>query len=338
MISNLNEINRVLLSVKELTRRIVRIRRTLLMEQLQGEVILGQNPDFAEVLESIEGMGLLSQTRRGFALTMFGSDIVSYNPREIYELQPRQRRLLMRRCYLDGAYRRHMKRLVKKFSAESAKGKIVWSAVDSEPLGGLEWLTEHLIQLGALTAANDTLIVTPLYKLAIWQFMNESADFTEAQFERVLRDKRLSGQIAEEYVLHFEQERLRRAGHIVEAACVQKISGLRTNAGYDINSFDGRSRSLAPDRFIEVKGSGKPTVHFIWSTNEMREAKERRGQYWIYFVGGVDRKNGRVKREPVLIQDPHTTLAADSRFQMTLHNQLVEANFSGVPLSPPYKS
>lgn len=335
MIINLNEINRVLLSIKELSPDNTPVRHSLLLQYLEGEVVLGRNPDFEHVLETIQRLGLISLGGGKINATAFGTELTSENRECLYELRPAQRRLLIRKCYLDGALRRDMKRLTKKFSVDPRSGRLSWSSIDSEPMEELEWLIEHLTQLGVLRKSQELFVVTGTYKAAILQFMDESSDFTDIQFEAQLRDKRLSGEIAEAFVLHFEIDRLSSIGHRVEAACVNRIGKIRVNAGYDINSFDGKSTRLTHDRFIEVKGSGQATVRFIWSTNEMKKAEELGDRYWIYFVGGVNRKNSTVTREPIMIQNPISRLAADSRFSRSQHNELVEANIAGLVLSRP---
>jgi len=148
--------------------------------------------------------------------------------------------------------------------------------------------------------------------------------------EKYFREKRLLADLAETFVVEFEKFRLAGAGHKLESGCVQRISKHRVNAGYDINSFDGVSKNLNHDRFIEVKGSGKPTVHFFWSQNEMQKAARLGDKYWIYFVGGIERKKRLLPREPVMIQNPHAHLKSDSRFQVQPSNMLVEANICGV--------
>jgi hypothetical protein len=337
MIINLNEINRVLLSIKDLASDNTPVRHSLLVRYLEGEVVLGRNPDFDLVLETLERLGLIRRSRGRIQATEFGTEVILENTEHVYELRAAQRRLLIRKCYLDGALRREMKRLAKKFSVDQRSGRISWSPMDSEPIEDLEWLIEHLTQLGVLEQSKELLIVRGSYKAAILQFMDESADFTEKQLEDHLRDKRLSGEIAEAFAVQFEIGRLAAAGHTVEAACVNRISKRRVNAGFDITSFDGKSRRLAYDRFIEVKGSGKPTVSFIWTPNEMRRAQELRGRYWIYFIGGVDRNNSAVTREPILIQDPHVTLATDGRYRSSQYNTIVEADFAGPRLNTPVK-
>ena len=88
-------------------------------------------------------------------------------------------------------------------------------------------------------------------------------------------------------------------GHAVEAHCVRRISNVRVNAGYDIESFDGPSPPVAYDRFIEVKGAKSDKLRFFWSDNEIKVAKKLGKRYWIYFQGSVDVKNGVARDEPI---------------------------------------
>jgi len=330
MISSLNEINRVLLALRQLTVRHRQVPRTVLVDFLRGEVILGRNPEFEPVVEFIRRLGLLSIGRKGIGLTPLGAQVLDENGSSLYELQPRQCVLLLRKCYLDGVLRREMKQFVKRLSPDHATGKIVWSSLDSEPFGELEWISEHLIQLGVLAAEKHLLSVTHGFMETISQFLDEGGDYTEEQMEKNLREKRLLGDLAEAFVVKFEQERLASDGHQMESACVQRISKLRVNAGYDINSFDGACRNINHDRFIEVKGSGQVTVRFIWTPNEMRKAAELGDRYWIYFVGGIDRKRRLATRKPVMLHNPHMKLKSDSRLQVRPDgNVLVEGNVCG---------
>jgi hypothetical protein len=333
MIANLNEINRVLLALCRLTKRQKRIPRGILVDFLKGAVILGQNPEFDPVLDFTSRLGLIAIRRSGVSMTPFGMELLVENVAELYELQPQQRVLLVRRCYLDGPLRSEMKALVKRLSPEPLTGKLMWSSVDSEPFGEIEWLSRHLMQLGVLSADQHLLVVTEHYQETISQFLDEGGDFTEEQMEKNLREKRLLGDLAETYVVDFEKARLAKGGHRLESACVKRISKLRVNAGYDINSFDGSSKKLSHNRFIEVKGSGKPTVYFFWSQNEIQKAAKLGDKYWIYFVGGIDRKNRLVTREPFMIQNPHVRLKSDSEFRVQPNNMLVEGNFCGNLLS-----
>ena len=84
---------------------------------------------------------------------------------------------------------------------------------------------------------------------------------------------------AEKFVLDFELNRL--AGH-PNLNKVKIISHLDTNAGYDIASYDSVD-SIEVDRFIEVKSFYK-SHGFYWTSNEIKIAKEKDENYFIYIV------------------------------------------------------
>jgi hypothetical protein len=332
MISNLNEVNRVLLALRQLSEDADQIPYSTLHEYLKGEVLAGRNPDFEPILDFAKHLDLISLHGRIVRLTNLGSECIDANPSDIYELQAPQCALLFRKCYLDGALRKAMKEFVKKLSPDAASGEIMWSAIDSEPLGEIEWLRDHLVQLGVLTATEHLFRVAPDYKETVSQFLDGGGDFTEQQMEISLREKRLLGSIAESFVFNFEKKRLLSLGHKLESACVQQISKLRVNAGFDVSSFDGASKGLAHNRFIEVKGSGKTTVRFVWTRNEMQKASDLGDKYWIYFVGGIERNNNLVTREPVMLQNPHAILKPND-FRVQPEGMLVEGNICGAVLS-----
>ena len=329
MIASLNEINRVLLALRKLTRQRKNVPRGILADFLSGAVILAQNPEFDPVLDFMVRLGLVSIRKKGVGITPLGAELLAENVAEIYELQPRQKILLFRRCYLDGPLRPEMKKIVKFFSVDAASGKIIWSSLDSEPFGEIEWVSQHLVQLNILNTSQHLLVVNDHHNETILQFLDEGGDYTEEQMEENLREKRLLGDLAESFVVEYEKLRLSDAGHNLESACVQRISKHRVNAGYDVNSFTGGCKNLNHDRFIEVKGSGKATVYFFWSLNEMKKAEKLGDKYWIYFVGGIDRKKRLVTRHPVMIQNPHVGLKSDGRFRIRPSTMLVEGNICG---------
>lgn len=160
MITNLNEINRVLLALRRLTKQRKSVPRGILAEFLGGTVILAQSPEFNPVLDFSVRLGLISIRKIGVSITPLGTEFLAENHSEIYELQPRQKILLFRRCYLDGALRPEMKKFVKHLSADLTTGVLMWSSLDSEPFGEIEWVSQHLVQLGVLNASQHLLVVS----------------------------------------------------------------------------------------------------------------------------------------------------------------------------------
>ena len=290
---------------------------------------MAQNPESNPVLDFSARLGLISIRKVGVSITPLGAELLTQNASGIYELQPRQKILLFRRCYLDGALRPEMKKLVQHLSADPSTGTLMWSSLDSEPFGDIEWVSQHLVQLGVLNANQHLLVVSDHHRETVSQFLDEGGDYTEEQMEENLREKRLLADLAESFVVEYEKIRLADGGHKLESACVQRISKQRVNAGYDVNSFAGAAKNLNHDRFIEVKGSGKATVYFFWSLNEIKKAEKFGDKYWIYFVGGIDRKKQLVTRQPVMIQNPHKRLKSDARFRVQPSTMLVQGNVCG---------
>jgi hypothetical protein len=170
------------------------------------------------------------------------------------------------------------------------------------------------------------------YVDAVAALLAEGKGWTEEALEEFLRERQEVGDLAEELVLRFEQGRLRGAGCEVEAHCVRRVSKLKVDAGYDIESFHAASMGLHYDRFIEVKGSRGADVRFIWSDNEMKAANRLRDRYWIYFQGGIDAKKGAARNRVLAFQDPMTTILQDARFTVTQHGVIVQAALRGDPL------
>jgi hypothetical protein len=338
MIDNLNDLNRVLLALETLEAKKLRTPRHLLLRYLAGEVIYGQNPPFEPILEFAKMVQVISERSNGLGLTDLGRELVAQNAAKTYELRPTQCVLLLRKCYLDGQFRSLTRTLLGKFIINPNSGRLTWSSIDSEPLGEAEWIGNHFVQLGVVQRNSSVLVAAPTYNDMLIRFAEEGPDFTEAQFREVLREKKLVGNIAESFVVQWEKGRLKRAGHTVEATCVARISKLRVNAGYDINSYDSASPSLAHDRFIEVKGSGKTTVQFVWTPNEMQKASALGSRYWIYFVGGIERRKRLVKREPLMFRNPRRTLTTGRGFTVEPKGEmLIMANKSGRQLPQPAK-
>lgn len=100
----------------------------------------------------------------------------------------------------------------------------------------------------------------------------------------VLRDEtnRRLGRAGEQWVLEFEQQRLRTQGHDELFQRVDWISDrLGDGAGYDILSYDAPSLP----RYIEVKTTNGPHASsFVISRNELEFSKEVKDAFYLYRV------------------------------------------------------
>ena len=127
---------------------------------------------------------------------------------------------------------------------------------------------------------------------------------SQGDIDDSLKIQKKIGQIGEKIVLKFEKNRLKEAGCVDEAEHVDQISEDWANKGYDIDSFDGNSPELQPDRFIEVKSSTGKKFSVFWSENEIEVARELGKRYWIYFVSEINIENKTSPNIPEMIQDP----------------------------------
>ena len=127
---------------------------------------------------------------------------------------------------------------------------------------------------------------------------------SQKDVEDKLKIQKKVGEIAEKRALEFEIKRLEREGCIEEAKHVEQISQDWANKGYDIESFDGHSDDLIPDRFIEVKGTTGKKFSIFWSQNEIEKAQELGSKYWIYFISEINLEDESAPNDPEMIQNP----------------------------------
>ena len=173
-----------------------------------------------------------------------------------------------------------------------------------------------LIDLGFLSLEDDV-----FYRL------NSTFPFEEiSKFNRKISEKQLLanlerqreiGECGELFVLQLEKNKFKEHQF---AHLIQKISSFDVAAGYDVVSFlDEKSTSI--DKYIEVKTyQGKP--HFHWSANEIKVAKIRGDQYFIYLVD-LD-KIVVPDYEPLVIQNPASYLNNNPNWLSTPDSFLFE--------------
>lgn len=329
MVDNVAELNRVLLATRALADERHSAPSDAVIEQCRSTVIEGRMPDHQLSIQFAAAVGFLVEKAGRVTMTEAGLAFLALNEGASYDLHEEQRRLLLRTCFLQGTLRASTRRLLKGFSPSFKAGTFRWSAIDSAPLEAEEWLVEHLRQLGLIKRDSDALEVEERYVKTVAAFLEEGAGWTEEQAEEYFREKIEIGALAEELVIKHESDRLRGSGHAVEARCVRRISLVRVNAGYDVESFDGAAHDMNYDRFIEVKGSRGADLRFIWTENEMNVAKKMRDRYWIYFQGGIDIRNRAAKNRLLLFRDPVESMLKNAKIKTTAQGIVVEAKMRG---------
>lgn len=328
MIEKLAELNRILFTVRELADADGVAVIADVIEQCKRTVIEARIPNHESSISFGELLGLLKTSRAMVSLTGEGMAFIELNPQRLYDLSEAQKRLLLRTCYLHGALRKEARRVLSEFSQTLGGENLRWSTYDSAPLPE-GWTPEHLHELGLLERREDGWEVAEEYTSTAAVFLDEGEGWSEEKFKAYLKEKEDVGRLGEDLVRDFEISRLTRMGHVVEARCVRRISNLRVNAGYDIESFDSASVGLNYDRFIEVKSARGAEMHFFWSQNEIQVATGCGERYWIYFQGGIDLVKGLARNEPIMLQNPVKSILGDGKFKTTPHGLIVESKTRG---------
>jgi hypothetical protein len=330
MVQHIAELNRVLVTAHQLSVANAGIEISTLIHHCKSITIEGRIPDHSITINFSLQIGLLRPIgKKKIQISSEGYNFLEFNPQGIYDLTIEQKNYLIRSFFLDGNFRKEVRQCLKCFVPSEKKGTYTWSIVDGIPFGKNEWIVSHMEQLGLLELDPEGYAVQKTYLETVKTFINEPKGFTEEDLMKWLEEKKKLGNFAEELVLVFEKKRLLELGHHVESRCVRIVGKLKTNAGYDIESFDGKSKDMSFDRLIEVKGSGDPKLRFIWSQNEMKIAKELKERYWIYFQGGIDKKTGKSKFKPILLQDPYHKIPLDMAFTRTEHGCVIESTMRG---------
>ena len=330
MVQYIAELNRVLIIAKALSTDIKGVDRLMLIEHCKSVAIEGRMPDHELTLEFSIEIGLMTAIdRKKVLISSDGLAFLEFNTDGLYDLSVNQKKYLIRNFLMDGKYAKAAKECLKCFASSEKRGTFIWSSVDGSPFGKNEWIVRHMEQLGLLKQAKYGYEVEKTYVETVSTFINEPKGYTEDDLLKWLDEKKRLGDMAEKLVLEFEKTRLRGLGYPVEASCVKAVGKLKTNAGYDIESFNGKSKNMHFDRFIEVKGSGDPRLRFVWSQNEMKIAESMKDKYWIYYQGGIDKKTGKSKYKPILLQDPFHTIPLDASLSRTEHGIVIAGPIRG---------
>lgn len=104
---------------------------------------------------------------------------------------------------------------------------------------------------------------------------------------------------------------------------MKRISTINTAAGYDIESFDGKSDEIFPNRFIEVKATTGDEIRFYWTSNEKEVARKKKDSYWIYMMIEF-REDRPLESLPIMIQNPEHNIPKHSYLTIEAHTFLIK--------------
>ena len=242
-----------------------------------------QMPLHEQTLIGATQLGFVTVSNHHYALTWLGRSFVGLNPECTYELATGQSRFLLDHCVLEGGYQALARQLFALFQPRGLRRILALPLWDGRVSEEMRSLVALLRRLGVLRVQENTVVVRAEHA-AVASALRAKQRISLAELEGLLEIRQEQGLAAESWVLEYERARLRAAGCEIEARAVSIVSESDVAAGYDIESFDGLSEDLKPDRFIEVKSTGGSALIFIWSRNEYAKAAELGDRYWIYHL------------------------------------------------------
>ena len=159
--------------------------------------------------------------------------------------------------------------------------------------------------------------IIPLLNKIDYEELKSEKKLTVEDLKNIQQILESLGYEAEQFVLEYEKNRLRNHP---KREKIKLISGIDTNAGYDIVSFNSLE-SNDIDRFIEVKSySGE--IGFYWSSNEVKVAKRKRKKYYLYLVNRYSMR--KKDYEPLMIQDPYSEIFSKNTWNITAQNWYIK--------------
>lgn len=330
----LNYFNQVLISLSDLCPNDESCTLKSLVSQCESIAMGGQVVDYNEVLTHCNNGGLIQVKKELVCVSLLGKKFLDSNRERFFELTDAQKNLMAERMIFKGSWNTYARNLFKIFNPNFNTETYECSILDS-PFPIEFNATIHLFKfLGILRIEDPLIIVEKKYSELVYQLTADGKAISEHQLEKILMENRKLGTKAENAVVEFEKQRLRKLGKFAHAELVKRISVLNVSAGYDIESFDGNSDTFEPNRFIEVKATQSDEIRFYWTSNELKVAKHKRGSYWIYMM---KKFNEQLPTEniPIMIQDPSQKIEKNNYLTMQAHTFLIK-EASDVILSERY--
>lgn len=316
MLTNLREINRVLLAIRELSVKDNGVLKNNIVEECKKVVIGGQVPNHDDTIIFCLECKIIEKTGELIQLSSLGKNMLMLNVTNSYELNFEQKELLIKNCFINGFYKKSLITLLKQFYPDNKRQTFVYSSKETHPLSVIPVFLDYLKQCDLIQEEEHLLLVNPNFSEFISLLLHPESSMTEEELLDRLQVKNIVGKTAEKIVYEYEKKRLlAECSAKPESDLVQIISNIDVGAGYDINSFDEQSSNLHFNRFIEVKGSSESTFSLYWSRNEIEKAKELGSRYWIYFVPSVDIMSGSHNGEIIKIPNPIDTILKNEEYR-----------------------
>lgn len=318
----LNFFNKVLISLADLTPSGDSCSIESLINQCKSVVFGGVRGEYETVLNHCKFSGLISTKNNNVSLSMLGHRFLKANREKYFEINEAQKQIISERIVFKGAWSIHARSLFEFFSVNQSTATYELSTIDTS-LPITQNATVHFFKyLGILQDGEFVIQVDKKYSELVYQLTADSKAISEQQLEKMLMENNKLGAKAEQAVVDFEKRRLVKMGKNVQAELVKRISTINTAAGYDVESFDGSTDDIFPNRFIEVKATTGDEIRFYWTNNEIEVAHKKKKKYWIYMMKSF-KENKPNESTPIMIQNPGFVIPKHAFLSMEVNKYLV---------------
>ncbi|MDB4839891.1 DUF3883 domain-containing protein [Nitrosopumilus sp.] len=316
MTLSLNDLSRILRLVK-LYQRESNSSRNYVKKSYDSEPIKQLKlPNYDEIETFCLKLNLIIKNDAEIKLTEFGIELFELFENDLSLANKK----IVEQCFEIQDIKKNIENALEKF--HYSNGKKWFPKWDVVNLFENVQILPILYQTGFLQKNDLSIIINPEFDKLISKKVKKK--ITLEQLEKNLEHQKKIGDIAEEIVLNFEKNRLKNLGFEDESNKTRKISIDFANAGYDIESFNGKTSDGLPNRFIEVKGTTKKELDFHWSINEINTAKNLGSNYWIYHVSEIDVQNKISINEPKMINNPYDSIFSNDLFEKNIESYYIK--------------
>jgi len=320
--SMLNFFNKVLISLADLTPAEESCSVNSLINHCKSFTLGGIRAEYDSVLSHCSACGLLVIKGKNVSISILGQRLLKANPEKYFEITTSQKQLIVDKIIFKGAWRHHTRELLVRFTPNTQTLLYELSSVDTS-LTTEQNVTIHFLKyFGILQEENSLIQVQSEYTQLVYEMTSDSRAISEQQLEQLLLENNLLGTKGENAVVEFEKQRLIKLGKLVQADLVKRISTTNAAAGYDIESFDGTTDDVFPNRFIEVKTTTQKAIRFFWTVNERKIASKLKNQYWIYVLTAFKEKNPSASL-PITIQDPEQIIPKHDSLSISVNKYFI---------------
>ncbi|MHB8602020.1 MAG: protein NO VEIN domain-containing protein [Nitrosotalea sp.] len=313
MLTDLREINRLIIVVGQMAIN-GKAKRKDVVEQCKNIVLGGHIPDHDATIKFCIDMSIIEESNGILSLSPFGNHLLRLNHDNNYDLNKEQEHVLITQCFFRGYFLAKTIDVLKQLIPDNKLQTFVFSSDDESQIQCEPPFLALLKQISLIQERDQTLVLNPAYAEHASILLSTRRKMTLEELEEKLELDKIIGRIAEQVVLRYEKQRLSENNAPVESELVQIISNTNVDAGYDMESFDGKTLDLQYDRFIEVKGSTQKETDFFWSANEIDVANQKKAKYWIYFVSGINVNLGTANENIEMIPNPVLEVFEGTKF------------------------